>query len=40
MFVEQRKISVLEGNNVVLNENSVGGKPCINIEIKIPELTI
>ena len=27
-------------NNIVLNENSVEGKPCINIESKILELTI
>ena len=27
-------------NNVVLNENSVEGKPCINIESKSDELTI
>ena len=26
------KMSVLEGTNVVLNGNSVEGKPCINID--------
>ena len=40
MFVEHWKISVLEEDNAVLNENSVEGKPCINRESKIPELTI
>ena len=35
MFVEHWKLSVLEENNVVLNENSVEGKPCINIESNI-----
>ena len=29
MFIEHWKLSVLEENNVVLNENSVEGKPCI-----------
>ena len=33
-------MSVIEENNVVLNENSVEGKPCINRESKILELTI
>ena len=40
MFVEHWKLSVLEENNVVMNENSVEGKPCINIEIKSLDLTI
>ena len=34
------KLSIQNENNVVLNENSVGGKPCINREIKSNELTI
>ena len=34
------KISVLEENNVVMNENSVEGKPCINREIKRLYITI
>ena len=34
------KISVLEENNVVLNENSVERKPCINRESKSLELKI
>ena len=33
MFEEQKK-------NVVLNENSVEGKPCINRESKSDEITI
>ena len=27
-------------NNVILNENSAEGKPCINREIEISEITI
>ena len=34
------KLSVLDENNIVLNENSVEGKPCINRESKSDELTI
>ena len=30
MFVERWKLSVIEENNVVLNEKSVEGKPYIN----------
>ena len=33
-------MSVLEENNVVLNENIVEGKPCINRESKSLELKI
>ena len=40
LFVEHWKLSVLERNNIVLNENSVEGKQCINIESKSLELTI
>ena len=40
MFVEHLKLSILEENNVVLNENSVAGKPFVNREIKIFELKI
>ena len=39
MFVENRKLSVLEGNNVVINESNVQGKPCIDREIKSLDLT-
>ena len=38
--MENLELSVLEENNVVLNENSVEGKPCINREINSLELTI
>ena len=34
------KLSIRDENNVVMNENSVEGKPCINREIKSDELTI
>ena len=34
------KLSIRDENNVVLNENSVEGKPCINRESKSDELTI
>ena len=40
MFVEHRKLYVLEENNVVLDENSVEEKPCINIESKSYDLNI
>ena len=40
MFVEHLKLSVIEGNNVVLNENSVEGKPYINRESNSSDLTI
>ena len=40
MFEEYLKHSVLEEKNVVMNENSVEGKPCIYRESKILELTI
>ena len=40
MFVEHWKLSVLKENNVVLNENSVEGKKCIDRESKSLELTI
>ena len=33
-------MSIRDENNVVLNENSVEGKPCINRETKSDELTI
>ena len=33
MFVEYRKLFFLEENSVVLNENSVEGKLCINIDL-------
>ena len=35
-----RKLSIQNENNVVLNENSVEGKPCINRESKSDKLTI
>ena len=38
MFVEHWKLSVLEENNVVLDDNSVEGKPCKNRESKSLEL--
>ena len=34
------KLSIRDENNVVLNENSVEGKPCINRESKSDELII
>ena len=40
MFVEHCIISILEENNVAMNENSVEGNPCINIESKSLELII
>ena len=38
IFLEHWKMSVLEEKNVVLNQNSIEGKPCINRESKILEL--
>ena len=40
MFVEHWKLSILEENYIVLNEDSVEVKPCINREIKSLDLTI
>ena len=40
MFVEHENCLFQNENNVVLNENSVEGKPCINRESKSLELTI
>ena len=40
MFEEHWKMSVLEENNVVLDEKIVEGKTCINRESKSLELTI
>ena len=34
------KAIYLDENNVFLNKNIVEGKPCINIESKINEITI
>ena len=40
MFGEHENCLFQNENNVVLNENSVEGKPCINRESKSLELTI
>ena len=40
MFEEHEKFLFQNENNVVLNENSVGLKPCINRESNSLELTI
>ena len=40
MFEEHESCLFQNENNVVLNENSVEGKPCINIESDSLELTI
>ena len=40
IFVENLKLSVLEENNIVMNENSVEGKPFINRESKSLDITI
>ena len=40
MFGEHEKCLLQNKNNVVLNENSVEGKPCINRESKSLEITI
>ena len=39
MFVENWKLSVLEENNVVLDEKSGEVKPCINRESKSLDIT-
>ena len=40
MFGEHENCLFQNENDVVLNENSVEGKPCINREIKSLDLTI
>ena len=40
MIEEHKKLSIQNENNVVLNENSAEGKPCINRESKSDELKI
>ena len=40
MFEEHKNCLFQNENNVVLNENSIEGKPCINKESKNPEITI
>ena len=40
MFGEHKNCLFQHKNNVVLNKNSVEGKPCINRESKSDELTI
>ena len=40
MFEEHEQCLFQKEKNVVLNENRVEGKPCINIESKSLELTI
>ena len=40
MFEEHEKFLFQNKRNVVLNKNSVEGKPCINRESKSPKLTI
>ena len=37
---EEHELSIQDENNVVLNENIVEGKPCINREINSLETTI
>ena len=39
MFVEHLKLSVLEGKNIVMNENGVEGKSYINGKINILDIT-
>ena len=39
-MLEEHETIYLDENNVVLNENIVEGKPCINRESKSDELTI
>ena len=40
MFGEHENCQFQNEKNVVMNENSIEGKPCINREIKSLELTI